>query len=386
MKQWISKLASHIKHPYITILAFIIAIFIVEGFIEIEVKGHAPTWNLLLMIPFLVTNFYLAINPDKGAYIVCALFFITWPMPWINLTVPVLFTVWLALAYITYKNLHHGIAISIASIALLLGMAFLNSKLHCWNVPNAATMIIFLIVSAGIGAFIRRNEEQRITAVEYEHLQRNITVARSLHDHATNDLSSIVMLAQSLQHSHPELKASLQPITSMADDALMQTRQAILALEQPSTPTQVATTTSWQTFNTELTELLNTQQQHLATLGYHGHIVLNGQTEHLSDADQAMLLTFVRELFGNIAKYADPQEDYTLLVTFTDTACIIGCSDTPASPAATGNGLNSGLNYYQSQIEANHGSFKTMQTEDHWSLYTTINLTEENSDTSPSAT
>lgn len=370
MKQKLTALVKKIQHPYILALACLLAVFTITDFIATPPK--IPGSDLIL-IPFFALLVYFAINPAIGSYLVVIFVILSYASPIFSTSIFELFAMFVATAYIAYIHPLHAVVLDVIVTAIMTVLGIIQPD-NYYDFANVVGINLFGVVFTCVGAVIRINEHKKVTNVQNENLQHNITVARKLHDYATNDLSSIMVLVSHLQQSNPHMAKTLEPIYSMAEDALLQTRQAILSLEQPTNEKQIVSTKEWQSFEPELTQTIDKQRMQLTTLEFQGDIIQSGQAETLDASTQTMILDFLRELFCNIAKHADPKGGYIVLLAFTNAACVIGCSDKPLSSEQDKPGLESGLAYYKTQIEADGGSFETTRTDERWNLYTSINL------------
>ena len=83
--------------------------------------------------------------------------------------------------------------------------------------------------------------------------------------------------------------------------------------------------------------------------------IVAGGIDALNNSDTVFVADFLRELFGNIARYADSTQRYVVLVSAAQDRVTIDVTDRPRQGDATLRGRHSGLAYYRERVLHAHG-------------------------------
>ena len=70
-------------------------------------------------------------------------------------------------------------------------------------------------------------------------------------------------------------------------------------------------------------------------MGCVGDVIVAGGIDALNNSDTVFVADFLRELFGNIARYADPTQRYVVLVSAAQDRVTIDVTDRPRQGDAT---------------------------------------------------
>ena len=70
-------------------------------------------------------------------------------------------------------------------------------------------------------------------------------------------------------------------------------------------------------------------------MGCVGDVIVAGGIDALNNSDTVFVADFLRELFGNIARYADPTQRYVVLVSAAQDHVTIDVTDRPRQGDAT---------------------------------------------------
>ncbi|MDU2950097.1 MAG: hypothetical protein E7B73_04620 [Bifidobacterium longum] len=89
-------------------------------------------------------------------------------------------------------------------------------------------------------------------------------------------------------------------------------------------------------------------------MGCVGDVIVAGGIDALNNSDTVFVADFLRELFGNIARYADPTQRYVVLVSAAQDHVTIDVTDRPRQ-GGTGIGMcgrNAGSGYCMLQCRS----------------------------------
>lgn len=344
-----------------------------------------------------VAAIWFACKPQQGSYAVIAVsvgdFLIGG-----TAFAPMLVLALLATGSIGYTDLVEGV---LAGIALLAAVFFSPYTVAFPAIDNDLLSFPCLVaLTLSISTLIRRNGERQRQLQREQTLLANAGIAQRLHDYTTNDLSDIAMMADhQLAICDAAQRETWSSIKNLALDALAHTRKAIRTLESDKTnaeqhdgtkkgnrrhnkpvspwlgsaaPMQDSKAIGIDRLG-ELNELITTCRSNLEANGYTGEVIRFGtEPTRLDDATATLVIGLVRELFGNIAKHAQASAGYTMLISWTDTAFVIECSDTPHSDADMSAGLHSGLERYRQAIESMQGQWNIESGKDHWNIHAEV--------------
>ncbi|MCI1831566.1 MAG: hypothetical protein LKI88_02295 [Bifidobacterium sp.] len=369
-----------LRHPSISLIGAAIGIITVfESFYWLFTGPFSTLGVVFLLIRFAAIALFI-INPPLGAYAVVASQCLDFVIPTVS-PVSMLFVCLVAVASLSYLHLAQGCVLGF----VLAASAFISSWLYPVSFMRSGGAVSFACVVAlaiAAGTLVRMDARHKFQDAQNRSLKHHADAARRLHDYTTNDLSNIIMIADRELHSDERHDAAptLDTILETATDALAQTRQAIVTLEggtdhDGDDATPHGARADVETFERDLFQLIDDQQELLETLGFQGTVMVpNHATDHLSVAERKFILGSMREIFGNISRYAQPDNGYTIMVSLTNEAYDLNVCDTPLAEsqeqagAGVIKGLGSGMSRYRQEAEAVHGVWRVESSPATWSL------------------
>ncbi|MBT1173088.1 hypothetical protein JS528_06930 [Bifidobacterium sp. MA2] len=368
--------------------------------------------NAVVFATLVAAVIWQVTQPEHGAYAtIVATAFATIKL------IPTPFTVFLlaiaSLSAITVHRPARGALCGTAYAILMILNGYLN-PVGSMGGGSAYTFSGFIAAAVAIGYCIRITVQHDTEQRAYAETRKNMRIARELHDHTTNDLSDIILLINRNssddgygeetvpQPTHAIEWEDLTTIRNIAFDALHHTREVIHTLEQapnPPCPTSRCSTISDDPSSHHATEhgedipleaQIQRHKQRLERLGYHGEVILLGEFDALQGAFRPVIRDFLRELFANIVKHADPSKEYTLMISVADWQCVIDMSDFPSvqlSPEPHDHGpdhigMHSGLNRYRDIISRMGGTL-TINDDSPWTLHASIPIVDIQSNPYP---
>lgn len=342
--------------------------------------------NVALLCALAAVSAWNVVRPRYGGYAVLAVVAVmtvtAFPVP---LTVFLL--AFVATASLTFLDPISGCAGGIAFSSLMI----IYGRLEPYGIMgygSAYTLGACVAVSAVIGycghAIVRAVAERR----RRDELARGMRLARELHDHVTNDLNDIVMLidghladADDADDPTDEPDERYRTIRNLAIDALRHTRRTIATLDgrthAPETPQPPAAAPAMAAPPVPSpaaggpSEVIERQRLRLERIGYSGEVIVIGDANLPPASARAFIADFLRELFGNIAKHADPRQGYTMFIAFAPTDCTIELCDHPKHSGPSAEGLRSGLARYRTLIEQADGAL-TVTDGDAWTMHARV--------------
>ena len=102
-------------------------------------------------------------------------------------------------------------------------------------------------------------------------------------------------------------------------------------------------------------------------MGCVGDVIVAGGIDALNNSDTVFVADFLRELFGNIARYADPTQRYVVLVSAAQDRVTIDVKVTRRL-----RGRHSGLAYYRERVLYAHGDWDVREKRGQWVLHASV--------------
>lgn len=228
--------------------------------------------------------------------------------------------------------------------------------------PNQLMNLVYYAGFAVLGVLMRQ-------AIHAERLRHELRLSRwreataaRLHDRICNDLSCLVLRVDQISNGEDQ---SITDIRQGLADTLDDVREVVSALDSPR-----ARDMAVPYGDDELRSRLQGHVDRLSDLGIQGEVLCaDGIEEGLDEQGRNLALSAVDELFGNIAKYANPEADYTFVIQRDAAALTISVADTPNHNKAPdgGSGGGSGMARLRRSAEDLGGSCTVEISPETWS-------------------
>lgn len=334
-------------------------------------------------------------------------------VPW-NLPYTYVFAVLSAAATLGYLRFRLAFVTCLVSTLILF---FIRVS----SLENTVLMsLVFLVTSCG-GFALRLYQDRNRAVSQLGMHRRQEMIAGKLHDVVCNDLAYALRQIDTLEtvQEHPadtgNRTDSLVDIRQSITEALRYTRTAITTLQAAdaeSRETRIAGSMDLTGSNADKTAidiaaLLNQGQKKLDHIGINGIIAApNLGTVTMPSAMATLVEGLIREIFGNLLKYADPTKGYVLTARSDGITLHIGVSDSPRPdcqqsippnispvssdapstlPTESSTDMMSvssnpplhggtGIRSYQTRLAALGGELSTSASDDQWTLEAAIPL------------
>ena len=402
---------------------------------SIPVPAHL-TWNIAMLCALAAAALWNVARPRYGGYAVMLVAAVM-TMTVVPVPLGVFALAIVTLISLTFLDPVSGCATGVAFGALMITYGRLV-PLGIMGRGSAFTFDSFVVLAIIIGVCAHTISRYTVIRRRDAAIRRNLHIARELHDHTTNDLSDIIMLinrrlAEASANNEMDCNGpdntgetanmsdrsvgDLETIRSLALDALHHTRHTIATLDGRSNGTGMAngpvvkastgaadgatsvgmdhtapaaTIPAMPDTYEHLSDTITEHRERLRQLGHEGEVITIGDVDDLPTVTRTLVADFLRELFGNIVRHADPARGYTMLIMVSDDMCIIDLSDFAATDnsgekADVANSaetpqpgdLRSGLARYRGLIEHRHGVLEITDGADAntaWTLHASIPL------------
>ena len=324
----------------------------------------------------------MALMPSLGSYIVIVVAAVSWLSPDVTSST-YNFLMFAALAFRSYLSVFTGIG---AGVILTMCV---GAEAMTYVAPDAryGSIISFAwcaIISVFAGYAVRMHVYRGMVRRDRYHADQQRSVAHDLHDYATNDLTDILLILDHMEEQSQDaaMVEQLAAIRTLTGHALNRTRQAISVLENDAP----APKRKYSSVKFDLSGIIAEHRHVLAVAGIHGKTLTIGEASVSLDASTAELLTgFIRELYGNIGRYADPTASYLLIIAFMERTITVELTDRPkpdhaasasviAGHSAYVEGLHSGLARYRQLIVDGGGEWEQCRNDPYWTLRVTVPL------------
>ncbi|TPF96574.1 hypothetical protein EP30_06755 [Bifidobacterium sp. UTCIF-39] len=306
-------------------------------------------------------------------------------------------------------------AIGIASVVVIAVAQMLDWWMHdggmFHDVGGFLAVVLAIAAAAMIGVALRERERRirLLSAMEYRRMTD--AAVRQMHDYVANDLSAILAVVDVARHG--ERRPALDDIASMGEDALIRVREIIALLRNDvgsSAPARMYASEFlvpfWRilpdgrVYDTtavrldDVRDLVDAQQTLLQSLGFEGIVFVADESDAEIDGDLTLVRDLLREIFGNILKYADRESGYTMSVMVERQSIRVRVSDTPIcvrrgdtavvknknrsgrDPDA-GNAVGGGLADYERRVNAVGGYWRCSLSAEEWSLDALVPLSRD---------
>jgi hypothetical protein len=265
---------------------------------------------------------------------------------------PYMITVYSAVASLfVYYSIHYAAAVLTGTSALLLieGLSLsaqhptLRSEVLCATLVSILGLVISALLGLGLKQWqenanaMRAKAEINAQRERMMHLQRDTLLASRLHDGLTNDLSYLMLLAtdEADNADTPQQRATWHKVIVRTDEAFTKAHDIIDLLNSSSETVGDSLADKWMTGQTSeiITTEVFAEQLHAVTeqgkadikeLGYLGLTTVsvtghNGIPQPVADET----VNLINELFANIRRHCDTEEDYSLEVNLDNTAITV---------------------------------------------------------------
>lgn len=267
-----------------------------------------------------------------------------------------------AMGVLGYVSLPVALAASLTFVFVDCSLSFLpafGAARLAW--PSVLMLGITLVGCSVIGFIVRKVLERARKTTRQQSQAQRTEVSSELHDGVCNDLAYALMLMDE-DPASSHAKRAVRKALESAHSSLR------LLQQEADAPTVGGRATPF-----SLGRLVRENSNRMAAIGLVGTVVVSPESDTMQVPDTIKLLMegFVRELFGNLAKYADSAHPYTLLIGTSGHDLHISLTDIPdANPPYRSTG--SGLHDYKERIEQLGGSFAVDDTEGMWTLDVSI--------------
>lgn len=229
-----------------------------------------------------------------------------------------------------------------------------------------AISLLFILIGYQANNYNRRNQELRKTQkIKELELKENISI--NLHDSITNQLSYIILLAETKINENTEQSSTYSMIERSAQSALQSTHQIINMLIDGN-----SNSTNSIQWVEKIHELTVQYTDKLAAINIHGKTSIQwAGIASLSREQQSYVFSLLEEIYFNILKHCTKQCEYFITVKkIDDLVCInemntIDAGKKPLPIFQSGRGLAS----RKKQIEAFDGTLEFGQENMIWTLH-----------------
>ena len=268
--------------------------------------------------------------------------------------------------------------------------------------PVAVLFVGFLL--GGIAA--RWNHERSMARAELAHRRQRERAAQDIHDYVSNDLAYLILrFDKDIADGKAPSVQELRELRGVAAGALDRTHQVIGVIEGRGEADARAAdarepdggaldgasragggrraSRSEDGRDCPLAEqirgIAGNGDQRLAELGFDGQTIVSGANGEAGRSD--LVAGLLEELYGNIAKHADPEAGYVMTIGIGLDAVRIACIDTVRTPSdADGDAelsTGTGLNRYRRLLERHGGALHIATQDAEWTLSATVPVKAE---------
>ncbi len=362
---------SRVPHPYLSCVAAAFALLnLAEGLYILHIAGVTALGLALFALRTALALWFTA-RPEQGAYGLLALLAAEMFAP-ISTPFTSYILALVAIASISYFRAIAGMVCGTLFALCAIGYGVI-APYGVMGQGGSLTFSGLDIAAICIGICIRSAAHNSLNEHERRARQRNVRIARDLHDHTTNDITDMMLLIDRYRLAPGSVSAAeLKALRTIADDALQHTRQAIATLEEepPQVPKSALDVTV--ASRRHLSDDIAKHRARLQRIDSSGDVIITGAIDTLNNSDTVFIADFLRELFGNIAKYADSTQRYVMLIAVSQDRVTIDITDHPRQDGVSLEGRHSGLAYYRERVQNMHGDWNVREERGQWVLHASV--------------
>ena len=258
--------------------------------------------------------------------------------------------------------------------------------------PVAVLFIGFML--GGMAA--RWNHERSLARAELAHRRQQERTAQDIHDYVSNDLAYLILrFDKSIADGKTPSEEELRELRSVAMGALDRTHQVLDVIEGRGEAAHSAVTPHDSTVDAasgiacgitdadcplaeQIRDVASNGDRRLSELGFEGQTIISGA--HGAAGRSGLIAGLLEELYGNIAKHADPEAGYVMTIGIGLDTVRIACIDTARTSSdsdADGSAdlsTGTGLNRYRQLLEQQNGALHITTQDAEWTLSAVIPL------------
>lgn len=258
--------------------------------------------------------------------------------------------------------------------------------------PVAVLFIGFML--GGMAA--RWNHERSLARAELAHRRQQERTAQDIHDYVSNDLAYLILrFDKDIADGKTPSEEELRELRSVAMGALDRTHQVIDVIEGRGEAAHSAVTPHDSTVDAvsgiacgitdadcplaeQIRDVASNGDRRLSELGFEGQTIISGA--HGAAGRSGLIAGLLEELYGNIAKHADPEAGYVMTIGIGLDTVRIACIDTARTSSdsdADGSvdlSTGTGLNRYRQLLEQQNGALHITTQDAEWTLSAVIPL------------
>ncbi len=304
---------------FLVISGVCLVVNLVDGMV---LMSHGPSVGIgVLLVACVVADLWMAVRPRIGCWTVFLVLLAGTLSP-VPFPASYLLSCLAAAGFLGYLGIKLGVAACVPGVSYAVLLAVLHHQEYRPGQGTPLSFALLCVIAALAGISLRLTRQRDTERIRRAAAGRNAQTARRLHDYTTNDLCSIIMMTDRLEHGEVGVGQAGGQIRDLATSALEHTRTVIRTLEsslpddgEPSEP---------QDFTRQLGGIASEQQRSLSLMGFQGSILVPTHLAWEPDPERGdMICGLLRELAGNIVKYASPSGGYTISVMQTGEAIIV---------------------------------------------------------------
>lgn len=358
---WLSR---HGLYPWFLVISGVcLVVNLVDGMV---LMSHGPSVGIgVLLVVCVVADLWMAVRPRIGCWAVFLVLLAGTLSP-VPFPASYLLSCLAAAGFLGYLGTMLGVAACVPGVLYAVLLAVLRHQEYRPGQGTPLSFALLCVIAALAGISLRLTRQRDTERIRRAAAGRNAQTARRLYDYTTNDLCSIIMMTDRLEHGEVGVGQAGGQIRNLATSALEHARTVIRTLEsslpddgEPGEP---------QDFTRQLGGIASEQQRSLSLMGFQGSILVPTHLAWEPDPECGdMICGLLRELAGNIVKYASPSGGYTISVMQTGEAIIVSALNAHSQSGAVG--LSSGLRRYRELVDRDGVTWSQSDDGTTWSLH-----------------
>ncbi|WP_129897167.1 hypothetical protein [Bifidobacterium pseudolongum] len=365
-----------VMRRYVRLTVILICICVIGYELVLTNYGYHAGVCVFLSLCIAACGTVMVLAPVIGSAITLAVFVLASIMQ-APLPLPLVGLLMVACMMVTYWQ----VAIGIFATTAMCVVGVCNIQTVSFGMPDVKRAYVYaaaalIAIGAGLALRVWRRQHELLEHAREAASRRR--VARTLHDRVANDINDIIMMVEHQLESQEESMsdARLELLNSRARHALAGVRRAIVELEASEADMNLVADAPRERGQAEHDLCVQATRYHEGLLdsGFQGELLILNKNA-LRNVRSQLADDLLRELFGNITRYADKHHDYCVILSCTQTHLGVGVTDVIRDPETCEHGLGTGLRALHNRVEERGGTLDVELDGAYWNCQVSVPLT-----------
>ena len=212
---WLSR---HGLYPWFLVISGVcLVVNLVDGMV---LMSHGPSVGIgVLLVVCVVADLWMAVRPRIGCWAVFLVLLAGTLSP-VPFPASYLLSCLAAAGFLGYLGIKLGVAACVPGVLYAVLLAVLHHQEYRPGQGTPLSFALLCVIAALAGISLRLTRQRDTERIRRAAAGRNAQTARRLHDYTTNDLCSIIMMTDRLEHGEVGVGQAGGQIRDLATSAL----------------------------------------------------------------------------------------------------------------------------------------------------------------------